>query len=630
MMPGGEQREKHPGANPHHPHAGHHPSGNNMITTRNSNGPAIQQPIPQHAAPRHPAPWASPQYYHSHHPCTSNGNHSAYLRDGANTMMPQGSSMMPHDGGYSLQPQPPPQHHMGHHPMHAQQQHSPVGNYYSSPSPYYGQPMHAAAPHHTMNHPPPGYYSPPYNGGPIHTSYPEYDRRGQQILGYNHNNTNMSYYSSPNPPDHRMAPNSQYPHSNFMHAGMEPPPGYNNGMYPSDPHCQRLPFNQSSSFSVDSRSTMGNNNDPIAPPASNNRQFSFPSHVGLRSIASDSTSKTPSPPGIPPPPPPPVIHEPHEISAPSSLDETEGGGPLRHSTLVVNRHDNHSARLIGSLPPEMGSSEKKETLDTASVLLAFSSTKKRPSSTTSTLDDTDALSLATMSTIPHSVAPPDHGHSVTFCPPTDYPKRLTMPEDKERLNQLHCFMRSDLLELVVIQPSEGTKETDSFAKIPTSTDPRQIGRVGLRCVHCSMSPDGGRTGPSMSIFYPKSIGEIYRLVTSWKRCHLNKCKNIPKSVREELGRLNEVKARGKTSYWTESAAQLGLINMPTKIGGICFSPDHIGRSLTPTKMSGTVAEQTTVTADTHSPESLPTISDASTLVAKEVLIQRVKDEETKV
>lgn len=407
----------------------------------------------------------------------------------------------------------------------------------------------------------------------------------------------------------------------------------------STSEAQRPPsFALSSSFSVDSRSTLGHV-DPAVPSQAassesrTNGLSSYPSHIALRSIA-DENSKTPSPPPIPPP----RRHEPHEISAPSSLDETEGGGPLRQSGInnnrfaaatAVDRHQHYAGEA--SIPTEMGSSEKKETLDTASVLLAFSSTKKRPASTTSTLDDTDALSLATMSTIPHSIAPPDHGHSVTFCPPTDYPKRLAMPEDKDRLNQLHCFMRSELLEVVVIQPADAnSKETDSFSKTPTSSDPQQIGRVGLRCVHCSMSADGGRTGPSMSIFYPKSTGEIYRLVTSWKRCHLSKCKNIPKSVREELSRLNEVKARGKTSYWTESASQLGLVNMPTKIGGICFSPEPTQRcdSLTPAKFTATLmpSGQTTVTADSHSPESLPTISDTSTLVsskmAKEALIKK--------
>jgi hypothetical protein len=290
-----------------------------------------------------------------------------------------------------------------------------------------------------------------------------------------------------------------------------------------------------------------------------------------------------------------------------------------------------------ALHQDMGSSEKRETLDTASVLLAFSSTKKsRPASTTSTLDDTDALSLATMSTLPNSIAPAPE-HSVSFPPPTEYPQRLAMPEDKARLNHLHCYMRSELLELVVIQPAEpDSKETDSFSKTPTSSDLQQIGRVGLRCVHCSMSADGGRSGPSMSIFYPKSLGEIYRLVTSWKRCHLSKCKNIPKAIRDELRRLDENKARGKTSYWMESAARLGLLNMPTKIGGICFSATaenvvHRSESLTPAKLVLSTTTQSTVTADSshsHSPESLPTISDASTLGRMNTKVVITRDNDT--
>jgi hypothetical protein len=63
------------------------------------------------------------------------------------------------------------------------------------------------------------------------------------------------------------------------------------------------------------------------------------------------------------------------------------------------------------------------------------------------------------------------------------------------------------------------------------------------------------------------------------------------------------------------------MNMPTKIGGICFSAtsDYVMRdeSLTPIKLmeSVTASQAATLTPGTHSPESVPTISDASTFMS---------------
>ena len=634
----GEDRKAHTvpdrSSHRHHHHHHHHPldeRGSAVMSERRGpphNHGNITEPMfaQQAAHPRHSWPrmehrgapyYQPPPSLPPHHP------HHLYHRE-----MRQGDHPAMHPHGHPNSGYPSPaqmaqqQSHRHHHPMHSPPppppppQHNGGGGYYPthSPDPFYGDPSqflpNAPPNHHPMNHPRMYFAYGGEEGGGGHHS--QFHARPPEPLdpSYNRGNPNGGY-------------NMQYNHQHHTNYAREGPymqaPSVDQSFvsYSNDPN--RRPFNQSASFSsVDSRSTMGKM-DPTLQTShsetSSNGRLSLPSLFGIRSIADDS-SKTPSPPLVAGP----MIPEPHEISAPSSLDETDGGASLRQSGIYKDRAMYES--YVSCIPKEMGSSEKKETMDTASMLLAFSSAKKRPASTTSTLDDADALSLATMSTLPHSIAPPEQSrNSVSFKPPTEYPKRLTMPQDKERLNQLHCFMRSDLLEVVVIQPADDSKtETDTFSKTPTSTDPLQIGRVGLRCVHCSASHDGGRTGPSMSIFYPKCLSEIYRLVTSWKRCHLSKCKNIPKSVREELGRLSEVKARGKTSYWTESAAELGLVDMPTKIGGICFSfaAGNVTRSgsSTPVRMMMPASGQTTVTLDSHSPESLPTISDDGTLVSR--------------
>jgi len=77
----------------------------------------------------------------------------------------------------------------------------------------------------------------------------------------------------------------------------------------------------------------------------------------------------------------------------------------------------------------------------------------------------------------------------------------------------------------------------------------------------------------MAVFYPKSIAEIYRLVTSWQRCHLRKCRNLPPGLRSQWQALRESdKSRGKTHYWVTSAKQIGLVDCNSRAGGIRFDP----------------------------------------------------------
>lgn len=167
--------------------------------------------------------------------------------------------------------------------------------------------------------------------------------------------------------------------------------------------------------------------------------------------------------------------------------------------------------------------------------------------------------------------------------PKNYPKSLALPNDSIKLNALHCFIRTDLLEIFVVEPSN---ENIKFRHAPSSS----VGRVGLRCVHCtrarrwignSNNSAGGYCNISsltgrddeapMAVFYPKSVNEIYRLVTSWQRCHVRKCKSLPPSVRAIWNELRETeKSRGKTAYWADSAKQIGMVDCPSRAGGIRF------------------------------------------------------------
>lgn len=157
------------------------------------------------------------------------------------------------------------------------------------------------------------------------------------------------------------------------------------------------------------------------------------------------------------------------------------------------------------------------------------------------------------------------------CPvPIDFPRRLSLPNDHIKLNSLHCFLRDKVLEIFVVTAS-GNKL--KFRHAPSSS----VGRVGFRCGFCAAARLGTTQVPEdeapMAVFYPKSTSEIYRLVTSWQRCHVRKCRNLPPSLRKEWEELRHDKTRGKTAYWAESAAKLGLVDCKSLAGGIRFQVD---------------------------------------------------------
>ena len=176
--------------------------------------------------------------------------------------------------------------------------------------------------------------------------------------------------------------------------------------------------------------------------------------------------------------------------------------------------------------------------------------------------------------------------------PENFPRRLALPYDDSKLNSLHCFLRSELLEIFVVQKS--------MNKSPTHSPGSSVGRVGLRCVHCALNRKkrDDRDEAPMAVFYPKSIAEIYRLVTSWQRCHLRKCRNLPPAVRSQWQSLRENdKSRGKTHYWITSAKEIGLIDCQSRAGGIRFGP-NVNKNVAPSSpKGGAITADTTASSD---------------------------------
>lgn len=160
--------------------------------------------------------------------------------------------------------------------------------------------------------------------------------------------------------------------------------------------------------------------------------------------------------------------------------------------------------------------------------------------------------------------------------------RLAFPEDAHELNSLHCFVRAELLEVFAlpgaVEEAVGADQAQSRSSSrrsrTTTSSGRSYasGRVGLRCVYCAHLPRRARTGSTMSSFYPKSLSDVYRSVCTWQRIHFKTCRHIPPQVREGYWQLKESdRTRGKTRYWVTSAQRLGLVDVDSERGGICFA-----------------------------------------------------------
>lgn len=416
----------------------------------------------------------------------------------------------------------------------------------------------------------------------------------------------------PSPPERGFPSNNDahvygggYPHStpsshqrnnyNSHFSGMMSHMRNHNMMYPQRPGRVFPPFHGMTHFPFQH---MNYQSTPMAHghfnrPARNTPEFS---HSGdnvqyrmhelavANSQSSDDHNNMDSPrsPSPPPAPPkqapssaPPKIHTDRlqrknkpQNNQRLSLEESFG------KTLVDSRPHKTSAfhKVEKSAPKTTG--KATPSVQDASLLLGLRSNSASKSPVPRSiphhdiaLDTADEIIKATVSELGTSPSSSSPINTI----PKDYPKRLAMPSDKLHLNSLHCFIRSELLELFVIEPGKD------------STSNTMTGRIGLQCVHCAAarSNDPKRENEAtMAVFYPRSCNEIYRLVTNWTRCHLRKCKNLPPTVRKEWDLLRAVdKSRGKTQYWADSAKQLGLMDCTqTRAGGVRFRDDATFRS----------------------------------------------------
>jgi len=154
---------------------------------------------------------------------------------------------------------------------------------------------------------------------------------------------------------------------------------------------------------------------------------------------------------------------------------------------------------------------------------------------------------------------PDPPHPLS----TTLPKSLATPRDSKELNSLHCFVRSELLEIFAVDSQQQDKDSRNQLK------------VGLRCKYCGHLSRAERrrqtSSSTMRSFFPKSIQDIYRGVCTWQRVHCQICPFIPKRLQEQYRYLKDHDhTRGKKQHWMDSALALGLRNVGKERNGVTY------------------------------------------------------------
>mmetsp|Transcript_16413 Transcript_16413/g.20485 ORF Transcript_16413/g.20485 Transcript_16413/m.20485 type:complete len:332 (+) Transcript_16413:103-1098(+) len=196
---------------------------------------------------------------------------------------------------------------------------------------------------------------------------------------------------------------------------------------------------------------------------------------------------------------------------------------------------------------------------------------------------------------------------------------LALPEDRTKLNSLHCFVRQTLLEIYVLDDKHrkykkhkralihrkdedydqekqrsSSENNNPLLSAPNhhnaenkpspqqnnanAPSPSPIIRVGIRCSFCASIPRKQRC--NMSTVHPKNLSDLYRSVCTWQRIHFHQCCWIPHDVRELYWKLKrEDKTRGKTTYWVESAKRVGLMDCPDGRGLCLVSKCDVERKI---------------------------------------------------
>lgn len=140
---------------------------------------------------------------------------------------------------------------------------------------------------------------------------------------------------------------------------------------------------------------------------------------------------------------------------------------------------------------------------------------------------------------------------------------LSRSDDPHWLSELHCFLRSDMVEAFSAAEEDlGTGQPRNEAV--------EVGQVGIRCRFCA-SPSGEHPTrpPKGHVYFPPSLVAIHQAATDLHRRHFISCPEMPEDVRATMRSLKSfgAKAEGDTlQYWIDSAREMGLSESPDGIG----------------------------------------------------------------
>jgi len=142
---------------------------------------------------------------------------------------------------------------------------------------------------------------------------------------------------------------------------------------------------------------------------------------------------------------------------------------------------------------------------------------------------------------------------------------LAVPEDKNSLSPLRCFLRQNVCAF-------SATEEDIAVRTPT-TFAVTLGQVGIGCIHCQQLPAKERS--NRAVCFPFSIERVYQSVADIQRFHLSECKMVPEDVRKTFAKLQSKSSKGSKGlatrqYWISSAKKIGLVDTSQ---GIRFSRD---------------------------------------------------------
>lgn len=150
--------------------------------------------------------------------------------------------------------------------------------------------------------------------------------------------------------------------------------------------------------------------------------------------------------------------------------------------------------------------------------------------------------------------------------------RLTKTDDPHWLSEMHCYARSDLVEVFSL------KKKDSLDGYGGRKEP-SVGQVAVRCVFCKTMEESER--PSGYMYFPDSLASMHVKVNDMIRLHFPSCPAMPDDVKETFKSLRGFGAKAvgdSQQYWVDSARDIGLADIPpgNNVGwGITFRRDPL-------------------------------------------------------